>query len=212
VRVRELMTADVATVTPETPLRDAARVLAERGISGMPVVDADGAVVGVLSEGDILVKEGAERPKGGLLGWLLEPGLWSETKLEARTAGDAMTAPPITIGPGRPVHEAARLMLAEGVNRLPVVDDGRLVGILTRADLVRAFSRDDEQIRTEIVDEVLRRTLWIEPGRITVRVEDGVVTLEGRVDTPTDAELLPRFVERVPGVVSVESRVTSAVP
>jgi predicted transcriptional regulator len=118
-----------------------------------------------------------------------------------------MTSPPLTIGAGRPVREAATRMLEDGVNRLPVVDaDGRLVGIVTRADLVRAFTRTDEAIRREIADDVLRRTLWIDdPGAVSVTVEEGEVTLAGTVATAADAELLPRFVERVPGVVRVTS-------
>jgi CBS domain-containing protein len=230
-RVADLMTTDVVTVTPETPLRDAAGLLAERRISGLPVVDDQGHVVGVLSEADIVVKAGgaprehrllgwlleAERRPGRqdharprehrLLGWLLEGDIDLADKIAARTVGDAMSAPAITIDAHRRVHEAAKLMAAEGVNRLPVVDDGRLVGIVTRADVVRAFARSDGEIAEEIHDEILRRTLWLEPGSVTVTVEDGAVTLDGEVDSEADAELLPVFVSRVPGVVSVRSNV-----
>ena len=208
-KVVELMTRDVATVTPETSLRDAASLLATRNISGVPVVDASGTVVGVFSEADILAKVSGERPRGGLLGWLLEADVALDDKIRARTVGEAMTAPVITIAPTRPVHEAAARMVSESVNRLPVVEDGNLVGIVTRADLVRAFTRTDAEIAGEIETEILRRTLWLEPGAVTVTVTDGTVRLEGEVETETDAELLPVFVARVPGVVSVDATLTS---
>jgi osmotically-inducible protein OsmY len=92
---------------------------------------------------------------------------------------------------------------------LPVIGhDGRLVGIVTRADLVKAFVRTDAEIEREIRDDVVLGTLWIPPGRVEVTVEKGVVTLTGRVDTKTDAELLPRLAQRVAGVISVDSKLT----
>ena len=208
-KVAELMTRDVVTVTPETSLRNAASLLSTRKISGVPVVDGFGTVVGVLSEADILAKVSGERPRGGLLGWLLEADVALDDKIRAKTVGEAMTAPVITIAPTRPVHEAAARMVSESVNRLPVVEDGKLVGIVTRADLVRAFTRTDAEITGEIETEILRRTLWLEPGAVTVAIKDGAVHLEGEVETETDAELLPVFVARVPGVVSVDATLTS---
>ena len=204
-KVKDLMSVEVLTTTPETPLKEAAALLAERRISGVPVVDESGAVVGVLSEADILVKAGGAHPRSGLLGWLLEPEFDLHDKIAARTVGEAMSAPAVTITPGRLVHEAAALMIAESVNRLPVVEDGALLGILTRADVVRAFTRTDAEIADEIREEILRRTLWLEPGAVSMDVVDGVVHLEGDVETEADAELLPVFVARVPGVVSVRA-------
>lgn len=204
-RVQDLMTRDVTTVTPATSLRDAAVLLARIGISGVPVVSATGEVVGVLSEADIVVKAGGEVPRNRLLGWLLEPGLGLEDKIKAETVDDAMTAPPVTISAKRPIHEAARLMVAENVNRLPVVEKGKLVGIVTRADIVRAFTRSDTEILDEIRGDILRKTFWLEPEHVTVKVVDGHVTLRGKVETETDQELLPHFVARVPGVISVDA-------
>ena len=98
-------------------------------------------------------------------------------------------------------------MIEEGVNRLPVVDDEeRLIGIVTRADLVRAFVRSDDEVEQEIREDVIRRTLWIEPDTIQVEVEGGEVRLSGEVETKGDAELIPTFVQRVPGVVAVLSK------
>lgn len=209
-KIKDVMTRDVITVGPETPLKEAAAILGRKGISGLVVVDGDGAIVGVLSEADILVKESGKRSAHtGLLGWLFETGGSAlEQKLAARTAGEAMTAPALTIGPERPVHEAAARMIEDGVNRLPVVEDGKLVGIVTRADLVRAFTRTDGEIADEIRNEIVERTLWIAPEAVQIGVEGGNVTLAGQVETATDAELLPVFVERVPGVVSVSSELT----
>lgn len=203
-RVRELMTRDVATVTPDAPLRDAASVLVERRVSGVPVVGVQGEVVGVLSEADIVTKAGGRSERSGLLTWLFDPE-FATAKVTAETAGEAMSAPAVTIAPGRAVHEAARLMIDEGVNRLPVVDDGMLVGIVTRADIVRAFTRSDAELASEILDDILRRTFWAEPGSVTVTVTDGRVALAGQVETEADAEMLPLFVSRVPGVVAVNA-------
>ncbi|HSI98699.1 MAG TPA: CBS domain-containing protein [Gaiellaceae bacterium] len=207
-KVSDLMTREVVTVERETSLRDAARILEKKGISGVPVVEG-GSVVGVLSEADIVVKAGGASHGNKLLGWLLEADLGLEDKIRAHTVGDAMSAPAITIRPDRPIHEAAKLMAAEGVNRLPVVDETQLVGIVTRADVVRAFTRSDAEIADEIENEILRRTLWLEPGTVTLEVVDGEVTLEGEVETDADAELLPVFVSRVPGVIAVRANVRS---
>lgn len=208
-KVEDVMTTEVWTVRSETPLKQAAEILAARHISGLPVVDEENRVVGVLSEGDVLFKErGAAEPRG-LLASLLELGLPDvESKLAARTAGEAMTAPAVTIGPKRPLAEAAGRMIEEGINRLPVVDEtGKLLGLVTRADLVRAFVRSDAEIEREIRQDVIMRTLWIAPETIEVVVTRGEVYLSGTVDTKADAELIPAFVQRVPGVVSVLSKI-----
>ena len=120
-----------------------------------------------------------------------------------------MTSPPVTIRPDRPVAEAASLMLDRCVNRLPVIDKhGKLVGIVTRADLVRAFVREDEAIEHEIREDVILRTLWSTPERFRIDVDGGEVTIEGEVSDAESAEMLARFVERVPGVIGIRSRVT----
>jgi len=158
-KIDALMTTKVVTVTPETSLKDVARLLVENRISGVPVCDADGVVLGVVSEADILAKEEGLVERG-LLASVLEFGPDAQ-KINARTAGEAMSAPPITIAPGRPVSEGARLMVERGITRLPVVEDDRLAGIVTRADLVAAFTRSDEEIEREIAEDVLLHTLWI---------------------------------------------------
>ena len=210
-RVREVMTEDVLTIGPEAPLKDVAKILVEHGVSGLPVCDIEGHVVGVISEGDILYKEHdpAEGRVGGPLGWIVDgnPNYRGAVKAQAVTAGTAMTAPAVTIPPYESVAQAARIMCERRVNRLPVVKDELLVGIVTRADLVRAFTRTDAEIERELREDVLARTMWVEPGRVELEVRNGVATLTGRLHRRTDAELLGRLAARVPGVLSLVSDV-----
>lgn len=212
VRVGDVMTRDVVSVTPDIPLKDVAAMLVERGISGLPVCGPDGVVVGVLSEADLLVKQGGSPERsGGLFAWLVETASAPDlAKLRAHTAGEAMTAPAITVETASPVSEAARTMVSLGVNRLPVVEDGRLVGIVTRADLVRLFTRSDEEIARDIRQDVVKR-LWIAPERIEVDVEQGEVVLRGEVDTEVEAALLEKRIPLVAGVVGVRSELSWAV-
>jgi CBS domain-containing protein len=209
-KVKELMTTEVRTVTPDTPLKEVASVLAEVGISGLPVVDEEGRVLGVVSEADILYKEQARRSRrSGPLAWFVDVGAFDAAlKGAARTAGETMSEPAITIGPERSAAEAARLMIERNVNRLPVVRGEELVGIVTRADLVRAFTREDPVIAEEIREDVLKRALWVDPDAVTVEVADGEVTLTGGLEGRSDVQLLLTLVGRVPGVVSVHSEVT----
>ena len=208
-KVRDLMTRNVATIGPEALLKDVAAIFAERGISGLPVVDEEGHLLGVVSEADILFKErGSEDRQQGFLLWILSGGPEAEAKLAARTVREAMTSPALTIEAGRQVSEAARRMTEYGINRLPVLEGGTLVGIVTRTDLVRAFTRTDAELMREIRDDVIRHTLWISPETVTVAVSKGDVTLSGNVETKADADLMTRFSERVPGVVSVTSNLT----
>ena len=205
-RIDTVMTTDVTTVQPDASLKDVAEILATQRISGVPVVDAEGRVLGVVSEGDIVGIEAGEAldERGGLLGRLLRAA--PPDRLEARTAEQAMSAPALTITPRTEVAEAARTMTDAGVNRLPVVDgDGKILGIVTRADLVRAFVRSDEEIEHELREDVALNTLWIEGSDLEIRVEQGEVTFGGRVESKADAELLEHFATRVPGVVTVTS-------
>ena len=208
-KIEALMTKHVVTATPETPLKRVARMLTRYRISGVPVVDADGKVIGVVTEADILCKEQGLAPEpGGLLGWLFEKADEEGSRLLARTAAEAMTAPPVTIAPQASVNEAARIMITRHINRLPVVDGGTLVGIISRADLVRAFHRSDEEIERELTEDVLLHQLWVAPDDVHVSVVDGVVELGGMVENRTQAELVAAYARRVPGVVDVSSQVT----
>lgn len=209
-KVKDVMTADVVAVGQGASLKEAARLMVDNRISGLPVVGDSGCVLGVISEGDLLVKErGAPSGPHGPLAWLTGGRDDAWPKLEARVVGEAMTSPAVTIAPNRPVAAAATLMLEGAVKRLPVVDrDGRLAGIVTRADLVRAFAREDAEVAHEIRDEVLRRQMWLVEGSVAVEVEEGEVVLRGQLDRRSDVEVLPKLAARVPGVVSVASELT----
>ncbi len=209
--VRDVMTQAVLSVKADTPLKDVARQLIEHRISGLPVVDEGGQVIGVISEGDLLVKEQQpgsirHRPLARLFGESAETRHLL-AKAEARTAGDAMTSPALTIEASRPVGAAAALMVQKQVNRLPVIEAGRLVGIVTRADVVRTFARSDDELAEAIRSDVLLRALWIDPGKFSVVVTDGIATISGSVERRSTAGIVERMVETVPGVVAVVARV-----
>lgn len=182
-RVRDVMTTDVAVVLPGTPLKDVAKLLLDRGISGVPVVDTAGGVLGVVSETELLAPEG-------------------------HVAGEAMTAPAVTIAPNRPLAVAAETMLSKRVNRLPVVEDGQLVGIVARADLVRAFARSDGEIAREIREDVVGRHMLLDEHAVDVEVQAGEVVLTGSLGRRTQAELLPTLAGRVAGVIGVRTQLT----
>jgi len=140
-KVSDVMSERLFTATPDMPLQLVAERMLQYGISGMPVVDGE-RVLGVVSETDILFKECVAPERAGTVDWLThyaeDP---PQRKLEATTAGEAMTAPAVTISSHRSVADAAALMLELSIDRLPVVDHGRLMGIVTRADLVRDFAQ-----------------------------------------------------------------------
>ena len=209
--VRDLMTRSVVSVEPASPLKEVAEILVRNGISGVPVVDLDGTVLGVVSEADLLIKEqGADairhRPLARFIGES-EAAREQVAKIAAVTAAEAMTSPALTISSGRPIHEAAAMMIDRSVNRLPVVDDGRLVGIVTRADLVRAYVRSDDELADAIRTDVILGILWLDPAPFSVEVEDGIASISGHVDRRSMAELLERSVQLVPGIVAIHASV-----
>ena len=213
--IADVMTHPVLTVPRDAPLKDVARLLVEHGISGVPVADEDGAVVGVVSEADFLVKEqGAAEVRHRPLARLF--GESSETRRQlgvvaSRTAGEAMSAPAVTIESTRPIHEAAAIMTSRRVNRLPVVDGGRLVGIVTRADLLRAYLRTDEELADVIRNDVLLRILWLDPAGFEVSVRDGEAVIKGRVERRSTAEIIEETVRLVPGIVALTVRIPWAI-
>jgi CBS domain-containing protein len=199
-RVTDVMVREVVTVEPETPLKEVARVLVEHGISGVPVVD-DGRVLGVVSESDFIMKERAHEPRRrSPLTWLIGDRLHAVAVVEARTAGQAMTAPAVTIEPAATVHEAAVRMAGRNVNRLPVVESGTLVGIITRGDLVRLYAEPDT-----LIEQRVRRALRVVDGLKVEQVQDGVVTLAGVVASEALARTIVDIAAGIEGVVAVDS-------
>ncbi len=210
-KVAEIMTIDVVAVTPETSLKEVAELLTTHGISGAPVVDAEGRVLGVVSEADVIAKE-RRPPQFSAWQRLVLDIADAKVKAAARTVGEAMTAPAVTITPDRRVDHAASLMLDRQVNRLPVVNrDSKLVGIVTRADLVRAFLHTDEALERQILDEVLLHELWLNPDEFRVSVDGGEVTVEADAQSDAERDLVVRRIGLVPGVVSVEVRTAARV-
>lgn len=209
--IQDVMSRPAITVHPEAHLKDVARLLVKHRISGMPVVDDDGHILGVISEADLLLKEGGaanvhHRRLARVLGE--SPETRSHlAKLTARTAGDAMTVPAVTIESDRPIAEAATLMIGRGINRLPVVEAGALVGIVSRADLVRAYVRSDDELCEIIRDDVLYRTMWLNPAGFDVAVHDGIVRIGGSVGRHSTAAVIERVTALVPGVVDVVSTI-----
>ena len=177
-KIEELKSRDPITVGPETTLREVATISSSTASRALPVVGERGGAGGGVGGGH--PPQGSAAPSRGTVGssrGCSATATWTSGSSKPGTAGDAMTSPAITIGVDRDVSFAARSMTEYGIKRLPVVDDdGALVGIVTRADLVRAFARSDEEIEREI-DETVLRTLWIEEPALEVRVENGEVRL-----------------------------------
>jgi CBS domain-containing protein len=213
--VRDVMTSPVVSVRPDAPLKDVAALLIDHRISGLPVVDPTGTLLGVVSEADFLMKEqGAEAVRHRWLARFIGDTAESRSRLDkvaAVTAGDAMSSPAITIAPDGRISEAAALMTDRRINRLPVVAEGTLVGIVTRADLVRAYVRSDEELAATIREDVLRRILWLDPATFVLVVHDGIAAIRGHVERRSTAEMVGHLVAMVPGVIRADADVTWAI-
>lgn len=212
-RVGDVMTSDVVRAAYGTPFKEVARLLAEHNISGLPVVDGDEKVLGVISETDLVLRqaEQAEQRRWGRfrLPRVTPSAREAAVKAQARTAGQLMSEPPITVHALDSITEAARTMARNHVERLPVVDEeDRLVGIVTRRDLLGIFLRPDREIRAEVVEEVLVRTLWLAPRSIDVMVREGVVTLTGQLERRSEIPIAVRMTGQVDGVVAVIDNLT----
>ncbi len=205
-KVLDLMTTEVATVGVDTALKEAARIMVRARVSGLPVTNDEGVLVGIITEGDFLHRElELERPRRpGLLDALL--GGEKPSLADAETVGEAMHTPVVTIDADATLAEAARVMAAKEVKRLPVIDgDGVVIGIISRADVVAAFTRPDEVIEDEIREDVIRRILFVDPATVGVEVEEGKIRLTGKLGTRSECRLLEELCRRLDGVVSVES-------
>ena len=204
--VADLMTRDVVTVAPETPFKEVVQTLENHHISAVPVV-TDGRIVGIVSEADLLPKE--ERLVRRF-GPLLEGPRHRKSRVKGAgtLAAEVMTSPVVTVAPQTALCVAARLMDRHSVKRLPVIEEGRLVGIISRADLLTVFLVDDEAARRHIVDDLVVGFLLLEPDAVDVGVTEGVVTLRGRLERRSDVELLARLVGTLDSVVSVHNELT----
>ncbi|MET8630530.1 CBS domain-containing protein [Kitasatospora sp. NPDC004669] len=203
--VGELMTHAVVHVRPDTGFKEVARLLAEHDITSVPVLDQEDRPVGLVSEAGLLLNEAAQEDPAGLL---LAPDLPPRDRARSRavTAEGLMTSPAVCARPEWTVVEAARVMQRDKLKRLPVVDEaGRLVGIVSRSDLLRVFLRQDRAIREELRGDVLERTLGLSPGTVDVQVHEGRVTLTGTVEHRALVSVVERLCRGVDGVVDVTS-------
>jgi CBS domain-containing protein len=206
----DVMTKEVLVVREDTPFKEIVRVLAEHRVNALPVLDGSDVLVGIVSEADLLLKEEfAEQP--GRARRLGQRRKADRTKAEGLVARDVMSSPVVAVGPDSTIREIARLMHEHNVKQLPVTHaDRTLAGIVSRSDLLRVFLRHDVDIHDEIVNDIVTRTLWLDPAPIGVTVRQGVVTLEGQLEQRSLAEWLVELVKKVDGVVGVRSRLTWA--
>jgi CBS domain-containing protein len=203
-KVRDVMTDRVVAVREVAPYKEIVAALTRFGISAVPVIDADQRVVGVVSEADLMAKVEFADAEARYPLFERHRRRVARQKAAGDRADELMTAPAITTRPDRSIADAARLMDAEDIKRLPVVgDDGRLIGIVARSDLLRMYLRPDESVRQEVCAEVLGRVLCIDPDVVEVSVERGVVTLRGTVDRRSTAARAVRLVHAITGVVDV---------
>jgi CBS domain-containing protein len=207
-RVVDVMTSQVEVAHPDWTLKQVARTMIDAGVSGLPVVDDDGVIVGIITEADFIEAE-AERAPGRRR---FIDTVFGEKKTKApSTVAAAMTTAPFVIDRNAKVTDAAKMMTAHHVRRLPVVTpDGKVEGIVSRSDIVAAFARDDEEIADAVHYGVIRRILMLDAPDVSVRVTDGVVTLSGEVPTRTDAKLLEELAGGITGVVRCDSELSWA--
>jgi CBS domain-containing protein len=198
-RVGDIMSTPVISVTPEHSLKAVARLFQRNRIAAVPVLDG-GRVVGVVSKTDIVRREQAfELERGRRLGGRLRRGTRAAS---LATVGDVMVSPAITVEPTLSAVGCAWLMTEHDAHHLPVLDRGKLIGIVSRSDLVRAFARSDEQIRAEIVEQILP-SFAPAADDVEITVSNGEVVLTGEVDDESTLRLLPHAVRSVIGVAEI---------
>jgi len=208
-RVESVMTAGVVTARPSSPFRELVRLLEQHRIGALPVVDDAGRVVGIVSEADLLVKEGY--PHGADDAGVVEALRHRRRlgKAAGTCAADVMTRRVVTVPLGTEVAAVARLMVRLGVKRLPVVDgQGTLAGIVTRSDLLKVFLRPDPAIHWEVRHDVVGGRMRIPSDEVEVEVRHGVVTLRGEIERRSQVAALVRHAQAVDGVVTVDARMT----
>ncbi|MBB3189969.1 CBS domain-containing protein [Halomonas cerina] len=214
-RAADVMTPNVITVTPDSEVREIASLLVEHGISAVPVVDADNRVLGIVSEGDLMrrVESDNGEPRSWWLRLFSGHSAVDYVKSHGRKAREIMTPDPLTVSEDEPLHQIASQLEKRRIKRVPVVRDGRLVGIVSRSNLLRGFSvadsapaatRDDREIRDAILKEVDDNT-DVMIDRLNIIVADGQVQLWGLVDSKEQRLAVQVAAENTPGVTSVEN-------
>jgi CBS-domain-containing membrane protein len=206
--VKDVMTPNVITVQEDTPFGVIAAALREHRVSAFPVLDETSQVIGIVSESDLLAKLALGLGDDGMPGMIT--GILrrqQQKKAHAVTAAELMTSPAYTVRPEDTVEQAARLMYLRKIKRLPVVDtDGRLAGIVSRADVLAVYSRTDADIAEEIRTGILSTETPADPGTFDVSVAAGVATIVGRPQTREQAHAIIGRARHVQGVVAVRDR------
>jgi CBS domain-containing protein len=201
--VDAVMTKNPFTVTADTEFKDIAALLTREEISAVPVVEGD-RLLGVVSEADLLCKEDTSTASPTLFSGKRARRHWQKSR--ALRAKDLMTSPARTVEPGTSVAVAAHRLTTAGLRRLFVVDQGKLVGVVSRRDLLDVFLRPDRDVRRDVEEEVFGQVLRAEPASFTVTVERGVVTVLGRLERRSAVSSAERLIALVPGVVGVRNR------
>ncbi|MEK9523331.1 CBS domain-containing protein [Streptomyces venezuelae] len=206
--VADVMTRKVVAVLPGADFKEIVTAMQRWKVTAVPVVEGEGRVRGVVSEADLLLKEEFHDHRLGLLEQLRR--LDATAKAGSRRAEDLMTSPAVTVAPEASLPQAARLMAAHGVKRLPVVDaSGAIRGIVSRSDLLKVFLRSDEDLATEVRHEVIEHLFPLSHRQVDVRVDAGVVTLSGEVRDGGLVPLAARLARAVEGVVDVRCELTA---
>ncbi|GES40751.1 histidine kinase [Rhizobium dioscoreae] len=218
--IQEIMNAPAITVSPKTSVVDAATIMLDRHISGLPVVDAGGNIVGIVSEGDFLRRSElqTERKRPWLLEFLTSPGKLADEYVlsHGRSIEEVMTSEVVTIAPNASLSVAVDLMEKHGVKRLPVVVQGKVIGMACRSDLLRALANmlpkekgqaSDDQIAEAVIAELSHQD-WSQNGFIKVSVHNGVVELSGTIFDERERLAAKVAAENVPGVKSVTDQIT----
>ena len=210
-QVQDVMAADPVTVTPATPVKDLADILVRQRVGALPVLTWQGTVAGVVTETDLLRKEELQRdpesPHSMHLTYRIRRAIAT-----AENAREIMNTHPATVRADATVAEAARVMDQQQVSCLLVIDDnGKLLGLVRPRDLLRVFLRPDEEIRAEIISEVLTGYLGTNPALVRVDVTDGVVRLTGEVERKSMLSIVLPVTRAVDGVIDVEGQLSYAI-
>ncbi len=214
-KVSEIMSSPPVTVSPQTSFKAALGLMLERGVSGLPVVQGDDQLVGIVTEADFVSKEAYGGTRRRALDVILDilgggQSYWAR-KAEGLTVDEVMTHTPITASPDEDIRAAARRMV--GVKRLPVVDsEGRVVGVVSRHDVLELFRRPDAELRHDLVARYSNPAWSPETARFEVAVVDGVVTLTGSVAHPMDLVVMDSVAWSIPGVVGVHNKLAAREP
>jgi CBS domain-containing protein len=225
-KAKDVMTHCLVSITPDAPIGDAIARMISHQVSGMPVIAPDGALVGMVTEGDFLrrTEMHTEAPRRRWLELLQGPG--SEASEYVRSHGatvrDVMSSRPVAVDPETPLSKVVDLMEEHAIKRIPVLEDGRVVGIVSRADLVtalgtylvkpkKAATAGDDAIRRSIMAE-MKKQPWCPIQSLTVRVRNGFVHVSGVVFDERQRRALHVLVENIPGVKGIQERVGDYVP